>query len=416
MQSSGANTVIAQNPNTTAIYTCISTSGTTATSWNGSYIGTGGANVPTIQKFTSGSGTYTTPANVLYIKVKMVGGGGGGAGGGGSPGGGGVGGNTTFGTSLLTANGGGGGASGNPNSAPPTGGGVTVNSPAVQIIALKGGDGTNGGGASNPAISAYMGASGPWGGAGGGGSIVTAGSAATANSGSGGGGGPGNSAQPWGGNGAAGGFIEAIINSPSATYSYAIGAAGTAGTTGTNGGAGGAGGSGVVVVEEYYANGAVGTATNVTGIVAVANGGTGLSANYNGRYFSSTTTISGSLATVVYATKGFDDQSSYNNSTGIWTCPATGKYQFNAGIATAGTIALNSALDMQIQQSGSASQISEDLVDGASGLTNLSTSVGDIFNCVAGDTVKVQVSSGATTPTIVSSNSRNYFSWTRIGS
>ena len=30
---------------------------------------------PTVQKFTSGTGTYTTPANVKYIRVRMVGGG-----------------------------------------------------------------------------------------------------------------------------------------------------------------------------------------------------------------------------------------------------------------------------------------------------------------------------------------------------
>jgi hypothetical protein len=149
-------------------------------------------------------------------------------------------------------------------------------------------------------------------------------------------------------------------------------------------------------------------------ISLITGGGNGAQ-NVNGRYYSSTTTLSGSLATVVYATKGFDSTNSYNNSTGIWTCPVSGKYQFNAGIATAGTVALNSALDLQIQQTGSASQISEDLVDGAAGLTNLSTSVGDIFYCIAGDTVKVQVSSGATAPSIVSSNSRNYFSWSMVG-
>ena len=36
--------------------------------------------VPTIQRFTSGSGTYTTPANVKWIRVRLVGGGGGGGG------------------------------------------------------------------------------------------------------------------------------------------------------------------------------------------------------------------------------------------------------------------------------------------------------------------------------------------------
>lgn len=49
----------------------ISRGGTGATSYT----------APTTQVFTSGSGTYTTPANVKYIKVRGIGGGGGGAGG-----------------------------------------------------------------------------------------------------------------------------------------------------------------------------------------------------------------------------------------------------------------------------------------------------------------------------------------------
>lgn len=64
---------------------------------------------PTIQKFTSGSGTYTTPANVKWIRVRMVGGGGAETG---SAGTGGTGGTTTFGSSLLTCTGGDGGAGG----------------------------------------------------------------------------------------------------------------------------------------------------------------------------------------------------------------------------------------------------------------------------------------------------------------
>jgi len=63
---------------------------------------------PSVQKFTSGSGTYTTPAGVKRIRVRMVGGGGGGAGGGSTYGAGGNGGDTTFGSSLLVAGGGGG--------------------------------------------------------------------------------------------------------------------------------------------------------------------------------------------------------------------------------------------------------------------------------------------------------------------
>ena len=47
-------------------------------------------------------------------------------------------------------------------------------------------------------------------------------------------------------------MVIALTSSPSATYSYSIGAGGSGGTAGGNGLAGGAGGSGVIIVEEYY--------------------------------------------------------------------------------------------------------------------------------------------------------------------
>jgi hypothetical protein len=52
--------------------------------------------------------------------------------------------------------------------------------------------------------------------------------------------------------GAAGGYLDAIIGSPSSTYSYAVGAAGSGGSAGTSGNSGGSGGSGVIIVEEHY--------------------------------------------------------------------------------------------------------------------------------------------------------------------
>lgn len=214
---------------------------------------------PTVQRFTSGSGTYTTPANVRYLKVKMCGAGGGGAGGGtsGGPGGAGDdGGATTFGTSLLTCNGGDGADPGGNKGG--NGGTSVVSSPAIAITTISGGgggttsqqgtsgtsifNGSNGGvnpfGGSNGALWASSGQNGTddTGAGGSGGSMTTNG---TANSFAGSGGG-------------AGGFIEAYIHSPNATYSYAVGAGGSGGTAGTNGGAGGGGANGIIIVEEFY--------------------------------------------------------------------------------------------------------------------------------------------------------------------
>ena len=212
------------------------------------------SSTPTVQRFLSGSGTYTTPTNCSYIKVRMVGAGSGGNGGGdgGTGGSATAGGATTFGTSLLTANGGAAGVISDGSA----GGAVTVNAPAISLVALTGGYGSSVDFYNSNAIANTAGASGGvsfFGGAGCG-SAAGAGIAAIANSGSGGGGGGGNSVAGVvsGGGGGAGGYIEAIIVSPSASYAYAVGAGSAGGAAGTNGNAGGAGGSGIIIVEEYY--------------------------------------------------------------------------------------------------------------------------------------------------------------------
>jgi hypothetical protein len=214
---------------------------------------------PTIQTFTSGTGTYTTPANVVWIKVKMVGGGGGGGGSGTTAGTAATaGGSTTFGTSLLTATGGAQGANSTDGANGGAGGTPTVNSPAVTIVAVNGARGT--GGTTGAGASFYVvgqpGASSFFGGAGVGGTAGIPYSAGDAqpNSGSGGGGAapPLTTGSRPGSPGGAGAYIEALISSPSSTYSYAVGAAGAGGAAGTSGGVGGNGGSGVIIVEEYY--------------------------------------------------------------------------------------------------------------------------------------------------------------------
>lgn len=213
---------------------------------------------PTVQKFTSGSGTYTTPTSPapLYIRVRMVGGGGGGGGSGTASGGsGGNGGNTTFGATLLVANG---GAGGQFNGATATGGTASLGTGPIGV-AVQGAGGT---GASNfnsnsVNLDGPPGASSAFGGAGSGGKYVgnSTDSNAATNSGSGGGGagvGGSTSSTSTGASGAAGGFVDAIIKTPSATYSYVVGSAGSSGSAGTSGLSGGSGAAGIIIVEEYY--------------------------------------------------------------------------------------------------------------------------------------------------------------------
>jgi hypothetical protein len=212
----------------------------------------------TYQTFTGGgtSGTYTRPAGVVWIKVKMVGGGGGGASSGtanwvsGSNGT-----NSIFGTALLVAPlgngatlkgvGGAGGAA------------ATINSPAIGISFL-GGDGASSqynGTAGSVALAGGNGGSSIFGGAGRGGPFGAAvGLPGKAGTGGGGGGGSTNgTADSYSGSGGgAGAGLEAVINAPSASYTYTVGAGGAGGAAGTNGAAGRDGGDGIIIVEEHY--------------------------------------------------------------------------------------------------------------------------------------------------------------------
>lgn len=207
---------------------------------------------PTVQRFTSGSGTYTTPTSPapLYLRVTMVGAGGGGGGAGLTPSNGGTGGNSTFGTSFLTANGGLGGTNGSPSVVGLGGaGGTATGNSNGEAVAGGYGAGIPAQGSATLNTSGALGGSNALGGAGSGG-FTTGGNGIT-NTGAGGGG-AGSTANAFNsaGGGGGGGYINTLITtSIASTYAYAVGAAGSAGT-GTN--PGGAGGSGYIKVEEFY--------------------------------------------------------------------------------------------------------------------------------------------------------------------
>jgi hypothetical protein len=234
----------------------------TAVGTSGQYLKSNGSSAPswttftspTIQKFTSGSGTYTTPANVKYIRVRAVGSGAGGGGGGANDGAtGSAGNNTTFGSSLLVANGG--GATGSGATPTPGAGGTASLGTGPIGTAVTGGSGSYGSwGASSLLVAGGLGGSSLFGGpgaSGGGNQVAAANSSAYGSGGSGGGTTTAANAK-CGAGGGAGGGIDAIIAEPSATYSYSVGAAGAGGAAGTNGAAGGNGGAGYIEVTEYY--------------------------------------------------------------------------------------------------------------------------------------------------------------------
>jgi hypothetical protein len=253
-----ANNVILGNGTSAVTFVAPGSSGNILTSDGTTWVSSAGSSTtPTVQKFLSGSGTYTTPANVRYIRVRMVGGGGGGGGSGTTNGTAATdGGATTFGTSLLSAGGGLKGARASNGGA----GGTASLGTGPTGLAINGGVGRTGGGYAGASSTAAQvgggGADSVFGGGGSPGSAMVSlgGSNATTNTGAGGGGAATDVVNngACGSGGGSGAYVDAIISSPSSTYAYAVGAGGTGQAAGTSGGAGGNGAAGLIIVEEYY--------------------------------------------------------------------------------------------------------------------------------------------------------------------
>lgn len=206
----------------------------------------------TTQRFLSGSGTYTTPANCVVIKVRFIGGGGGGGGVGLTTGPiGATGGTSTF--NSVTAIGGTGGAGNGTGSPITTGGGAGGTGGAgTANVRINGGSGDV---LSGSGTLRAGGGSGPFGG----GAppsyrtSATTGLAAVTNTGGGGGAASASGSTGEAASGGAGEYCELIIVTPSASYSYAVGAGGAGGIgTGTGAATGGAGAAGQIIVEEFY--------------------------------------------------------------------------------------------------------------------------------------------------------------------
>lgn len=260
------NNVILGNGTSAVQFVAPSTSGNVLTSngttWQSTAPAASTPKAPTVQSFLTGSGTYTTPSSPtpLYLKVRVVGAGGGGGGTGpvaGSQTSGGNGTSSSFASSAVLATGGQGGPATTTATAavggPSGGGSITTSATILQVIAV--GAGSGGGITSAGTATAESGGNGGDGYLGGGAGVCASGHSGdggSTNTGGGGAGGGGTTAIVPGAGGGAGGYAEAIITSPSATYTYAVGSPGSAGLAGLGGFGGGQGGSGIVIVEEFY--------------------------------------------------------------------------------------------------------------------------------------------------------------------
>lgn len=215
---------------------------------------------PAITTVTAtGSGVYNVPAGAKWLRVRMTGAGGGG-GSSGTSGGGNVNGsdgnNTTWavhsGSIFVTAGLGGRGFGGGNSAAGGAGGTNTISAPAIAVANIAGGLGhTSGPDSAQANQSGGMGGANPFGGAGYSTYAGANGGAGQTNTGAGGAGASTGGSAYAGIGAGAGGYVEFIIQSPSASYDYVLGAGGAGGATNSGGFTGGAGAAGIIIIEAY---------------------------------------------------------------------------------------------------------------------------------------------------------------------
>lgn len=127
-----------------------------------------------------------------------------------------------------------------------------------------------------------------------------------------------------------------------------------------------------------------------------------VSLNYN----DSATSVSGSLATVVFTNQVYDSHGAM--TAGLVTAPRSGLYSIKSALSLSGTFAANDLSVLEIQKNGTAIARLKKYAIG--GETQLDLLLDTDAQLVAGDIVRIQVSSDATTPAIVASTSENYIS------
>lgn len=107
--------------------------------------------------------------------------------------------------------------------------------------------------------------------------------------------------------------------------------------------------------------------------------------------------ISGSVSTVIWGSTIEDSHGAYSSGTGVYTVPVSGFYKINARTLIAGTFSLNTISQLIVRVD--ASNAIQEIVRSGGAVTSQNISItGDLY-LTAGQTVDIQISSAATSPT-----------------
>lgn len=110
------------------------------------------------------------------------------------------------------------------------------------------------------------------------------------------------------------------------------------------------------------------------------------------RYGGTSSTASATIGTpnvIIFSTKREDTHNAYNTSTGLFTCPISGKYKVTSFIhATAAALAITNAFDIQIRQNGTAVSAAYWTAYTTSSVERVFT-ITDEIDCLAEDTLGI---------------------------
>lgn len=142
------------------------------------------------------------------------------------------------------------------------------------------------------------------------------------------------------------------------------------------------------------------TSLTLSSPLGISSGGTGISvapiANIGG---TCTGTLNTSWNSVVYPTVLFDTTSSYNASTGVYTCPVKGRYEVYASFSvTGGSITAGNYVGIAILINGGRVAVNIGRAAVSTGNGTFTNQVTSFYECNAGDTISINSVTNYGTP------------------
>lgn len=146
------------------------------------------------------------------------------------------------------------------------------------------------------------------------------------------------------------------------------------------------------------------------------------SESVNARYYgvSATQSVSSAAAITTFDTKSYDSHNAFNNSTGIYTCPTSGKYLVSFQVSTNGTVtatSINGRLEVRLYYNGNLYSQNATMAAQTSTGQFYAVPLTDTVFCTAGSTITPEVLSSLTggSVTVGSGAFQNTFTIQRIG-